>query len=71
MQVECIRNRDRGISAELEASGTMVYQYKIKQLVKRDVIFLNSLLLDYADLFFGYANADKVRTNNKMKCNKV
>ena len=52
-------------------SGTMVYQYKIKQLVKRDVIFLNSLLLDYADLFFGYANADKVRTNNKMKCNKV
>ena len=48
-------------------SGTMVYQYKIKQLVKRDVIFLNSLLLDYADLFFGYANADKVRTSLKEK----
>ena len=36
----------------------MLYQYKIKQLVKRDVIFLNSLLLDYADLFFGYDIAD-------------
>ena len=45
----------------------MVYQYKIKQLVKRDVIFLNSLLLDYADQFLGYANADKVRTSLKEK----
>ena len=45
----------------------MVYQYKIKQLVKRDVIFLNSLLLDYADLFFGYANADKALVRANMK----
>lgn len=48
-------------------SGAMVYQYKIKQLVKRDVIFLNSLLLDYANQFFGYANADKVRSSLKEK----
>jgi len=48
-------------------SGAMVYQYKIKQLVKRDVIFLNSLLLDYANQFFGYANADKVRSSLKKK----
>lgn len=48
-------------------SGRMEYRYKIKQLAKRDVIFLNSLLLDYADQFFGYANADKVRASLKEK----
>lgn len=43
--------------------GTKEYHYSIKQLSKRDVIFLNSLLIKNADEYYGFANEKRVRAS--------
>jgi hypothetical protein len=43
--------------------GTKEYRYKIQQLSRRDVIFLNSLLIKNSDQFFAYATIDKVKSS--------
>lgn len=49
-------------------NGTKEYRYKVQQLSRKDVGFLNSLLIQDTDQFFGFANADRIREGLK-KCN--
>lgn len=51
-------------------TGTKEYRYNIQQLSKSDVGFLNSLLIQNTDQFFGYANADRVKYS-MAQCNIV
>lgn len=39
-------------------NGTKEYRYKVQQLSRKDVGFLNSLLIQDTDQFFGFADAD-------------
>ncbi|MCH5248553.1 MAG: DUF4238 domain-containing protein [Lachnospiraceae bacterium] len=48
--------------------GTKEYRYKIQQLTRQDVAFLNELLVKNAEKFIGFANSDKVRLSLE-KCN--
>ena len=41
--------------------STKLYTYKIHQLTQSDVVFLNSLLIDNADSYIGFADYDKIR----------
>lgn len=43
--------------------GTKEYHYSIQQLSKRDVMFLNALLIKNADRFYGFANEKQVRAS--------
>lgn len=49
-------------------NGTKEYRYKVQQLSRKDVGFLNSLLIQDTDQFFGFADADRVRESLE-KCN--
>ncbi len=40
--------------------GSKEYRYNIKQLSKKDVVFLNSLLIKNANKFFGFANKERI-----------
>lgn len=40
--------------------GSSELIYKIQQLTKKDVVFLNSLLINNADQYFGYANKERI-----------
>lgn len=48
--------------------GSKEYIYKVQQLRKHDIIFLNSLLIDTANQYFGYAKIENViaSLNNKL-----
>jgi len=41
--------------------GTKLYTYEIHQLKPSDVVFLNSLLIENADSFIGFADYDKIQ----------
>ena len=41
--------------------NTKLYKYEIHQLSQSDVVFLNSLLIDNADSYIGFADQNKVR----------
>lgn len=47
--------------------GTKEYKYNIQQLSKQDVAFLNGLLLQNADDYFGYANKEKIQYSMQQK----
>lgn len=53
--------------------GTKEYRYKIQQLSKQDVKFLNSLLINNADQFIGYAEVERVKSSleNIGLCNAM
>lgn len=51
-------------------NGTKEYRYKVQQLSRKDVGFLNSLLIQDTDQFFGFADADRVR-GSLEKCNII
>lgn len=49
-------------------NGTKEYRYKIQQLSRKDMVFLNSIIIQDADQFFAFADADRVRESLE-KCN--
>ena len=46
-------------------NGSKEYIYEIQQLLKKDVVFLNSLLIQNTDRYFGYANIERIKESLK------
>lgn len=48
-------------------NGTKEYRYKVQQLSRKDMGFLNSLLIQDTDQFFGFADAGSWKNYGKAK----
>ena len=54
-------------SNRIRRDGTKEYIYNVQQLNRNDVSFLNGLLLDNADRYFGYAELERVKYSLELK----